>query len=193
MPGGCVVLGDGRIPLYTGRHLLSPGYYFTFTIETLDDTHFPLSRVRDMSFGFGVSRLPPSHRSCERPTYAYEIPGSIVIGYGTHVIDGNKWWKTDWDPAVLEQGDLVGVLVNPEGDVAVFVNGSQVLRVRTSLADDARFDPLPLSPKSPKSPSAGPRRQLYPVVDLHGRVAAVKLAGNGAPPNVMLKTRNRLR
>lgn len=190
LPGGAVVLGDGRIPLFAGRHLLSPGYFYSFAIEAVDD-------ARDLAFGFGVSRLAPWHRACERPNYAYEVPGTVLIGYGKHVIDGGKWWNTDWDPRELEKGDIVGVLISPDGDITVFVNAKQVLRVKTTLSEDmTKFPGSPKSPKTPKtptSPSAGARRQLYPIVDLHGRVSSVRLSANGAPPNVVLTHRNKLK
>eukprot|EP00929_Paragymnodinium_shiwhaense_P114244 TRINITY_DN82593_c0_g1_i1.p1 TRINITY_DN82593_c0_g1~~TRINITY_DN82593_c0_g1_i1.p1 ORF type:complete len:498 (+),score=116.37 TRINITY_DN82593_c0_g1_i1:161-1654(+) len=183
--GGAIVLGNGRMPLYTGRHLMSPGYYYNFTIGEVDDKFFPINKVRDLSFAFGVSRLPGHDRACTRPTYAYEVEGTVLVGYGARMIDQGRWYETNWDPKVLEPGDEVGVLVGMEGDMAIFVNGTQVLRMKTSLCDDAR-EIL----KSPSSKSK--KRALFPIVDLHGRVCNVQIGMRKAPPNVPLEAMKRL-
>lgn len=183
LPGGTVVIGNGRIPLFTGTHLLSCGYFYSFKVEALDDAHFPAQECRDLSFGFGVSRHPAHHKSCERPMFAYEIPKTVLVGYGDHVIDSAKWWRSSWDPKDLKEKDVVGVLVPPNGDIVVYVNDVQVLRVPTSLVED--YDH--------KKPKSGTRRTLFPVIDLHGRVSAVTLLPTGAPPNTPLQTRNPLR
>eukprot|EP00416_Gambierdiscus_australes_P044367 CAMPEP_0171107490 /NCGR_PEP_ID=MMETSP0766_2-20121228/66927_1 /TAXON_ID=439317 /ORGANISM="Gambierdiscus australes, Strain CAWD 149" /LENGTH=520 /DNA_ID=CAMNT_0011568805 /DNA_START=35 /DNA_END=1598 /DNA_ORIENTATION=+ len=130
MSGGTVVLGNGRIPVFTGSHLLSTGYFYAFQVDALDDEHFPLEGLRDLSFGFGVSRHPAQHRSCERPVFAYEIPGVVLLGYGDHLIDKSKWWHTGWNPRDLRERDVVGLLIPPEGDLILFVNEQQVLRVQ---------------------------------------------------------------
>mmetsp|Transcript_106922 Transcript_106922/g.312641 ORF Transcript_106922/g.312641 Transcript_106922/m.312641 type:complete len:488 (+) Transcript_106922:87-1550(+) len=183
MSGGTVVLGNGRLPLFTGSHLLSAGFFYSFQVGSLDDRHFPLEGCRDLSCGFGVSRFPPQHRNCERPVFAYEIPDSVLVGYGDHLIDRGKWWHTDWNPRELREGDMVGVLIPPDGDFVVFVNGDQVLRARTSLGEEGDFS---------KARSAQ-RRTLYPVVDLHGRICSVTLLPRQSPPNKILQPRNRLR
>mmetsp|Transcript_96239 Transcript_96239/g.299817 ORF Transcript_96239/g.299817 Transcript_96239/m.299817 type:complete len:476 (-) Transcript_96239:27-1454(-) len=183
MCGGTVVLGNGRLPLFTGSHLLLSGFFYAFQVDAVDDKHFPLDGCRDLSFGFGVSRYPPTHRNCERPVFGYEIPDSIFIGYGDRVIDRSKWYHSDWNPKDLCEKDVVGVLIPPDGDIVVFVNGEQVLRVPTSLAEDGDFS---------RSRSSQ-RRTLWPVVDLHGRVCAVTLLTRQSPPNKPLQPRSRLR
>jgi len=183
MPGGTVVVGNGRIPLFTGTHLLTCGYFYSFKVEALDDAHFPAQECRDLSFGFGVSRYPAHHKSCERPMFAYEIPKTVLVGYGDHVIDGAKWWRSSWGPKDLKEKDVVGVLIPPNGDIVVYVNQVQVLRVPTSLVEDFNH----------QKPKSGTRRTLFPVIDLHGRVSAVTLLLSGAPPNIPLQTRDPLR
>lgn len=183
MSGGTVIVGNGRLPLFTGTHLLSCGYFYSFRVEALDDAHFPAQECGDLSFGFGVSRHPAHHKSCERPMFAYEIPKTVLVGYGNKVIDGTKWWRSSWDSKDLREKDVVGVLIPPNGDIVVYVNEVQVLRVPTSLVED--YDH--------KKPKSGTRRTLFPVIDLHGRVSAVTLLPGGAPPNIPLQTRNPLR
>jgi len=182
MPGGCVVLGNGRIPLYSGTHLLSMGYYYAFQVDSLDEKNHPLDGLKDMSLGFGVSRYPAHYRQCDQALYGYEVTDSIMVGYGGHLIDGGKWWSTKWDSRHLEVNDIVGLLVSPEGDLVVYVNNQQVLRVPTSLSDDG----------PPKKGTHGPRRYLFPLIDLYGRVSAVSLQPRASPPNVPLEHRNRL-
>jgi len=184
VPGGSVVLGDGRLPLFRGSHLLIMGYYFGFRVDKIDAKHFPLDSCKDMSMGFGVSRVPAYHRTCERPQYAYEIPGTVLLGYGHHLIDGGKWQKVSWDPRELVEGDIVGLLISPVGELVVFVNGTQVLRVPTSFAEDG---------KGRRHPPSGPRRTLFPIIDIPGRVTAVTLASTSQPPNVPLETRSKVK
>lgn len=178
-----MVFGDGPLPRYCGVHQLCPGNFFAFRVDVVDQEHFPSGKVGGMSIGFGISRLPARHRSHDSCVYAYEIPGSILVGYGAKIIDSGRWSATSWDPAVLEAGDVVGVLVGPQGDLTVFRNGQQVLRVATSLKDEEGW----------KEARLGPRPPLYPVVDLHGRVSSVTLLPSKAPPNVALRPYDRLR
>jgi len=175
--GGSVALGGGRLPLFAGSHLLYQGLYYAFRVDALDDENFPLEGLRGLSFGFGISRLPADHRDCESPVFAYEIPSAVVVGFGGNFVDGGVWRRTGWDPRDLQQGDIVGLFIPPDGDIVVFVNDMQVLRVKTSLG----------------RAQVGQRQPLYPVVDLHGRVAAVTLLLGKAPPNKPLLARSKLR
>eukprot|EP00930_Biecheleria_cincta_P023535 TRINITY_DN16993_c0_g1_i1.p1 TRINITY_DN16993_c0_g1~~TRINITY_DN16993_c0_g1_i1.p1 ORF type:complete len:564 (+),score=91.21 TRINITY_DN16993_c0_g1_i1:67-1758(+) len=184
--GGAVVLGDGVIPIFSGSHLLSTGYYYAFQIESIDDENFPLDGLRDFSFAFGISHLPANDKRCAKPIYGYEIPGSIFVGYGPHIVDMGEWYtQQTWDPKELKQGDVVGVLISPRGDLVVFVNGAQVLRVATSLS---RADK---EKGNSRRRAVGPRRTIYPIIDLHGRVSAVTLLPRSSIPNVNLTARNR--
>jgi len=204
LPGGTVLIGNGRMPNFNSSRCLAKGYFYAFHIDAVDDEHFPTDKVKDMLLVLGVSRVPASHRSCERPMYAYEVPGTVLIGYGGHLIDKGKWTKTSWDPRNLQAGDEVGVLIAEDGgDIVVYVNEEQVLRVRTSLNDKRGVDEtnqsladleseLPASPSSDSRKNATPKRVLYPILDLHGRVCAVTLLNRKAPPNVPLKPRNKL-
>lgn len=185
MPGGCVILGNGRIPLINARHLVTTGYYFTFEIESVDNKNHPLTSKNTMSFGFGVSRVPPSKRMQEKATYAYELPQSVLLGYGAHLIDSGKWLTSPWDPKSLQKKDMVGVLITIEGDMVVFVNNEQVVRVATSLALDGEAQ------ADADGVRRHPPRALFPVVDLHGRVSSVVLHCNTQPPNEPLKARVR--
>ncbi|CAE7668374.1 ASPH, partial [Symbiodinium necroappetens] len=139
---GGVVYGNGYIRLFSGSHLLCTGYFYAFkAIDAVDDEHFPLDSLRDMSLAFGVSHLPGGHKLGIRTMYAYEIPGTILIGYGKHVVDSGEWFtQTAWDPKSLVVGDVVGVHINPLGDLIVWVNGEQVLRTVTSLTEGNRND-----------------------------------------------------
>jgi len=170
-----------------------------------------------MSLVLGVSRVNAQHRSCERPMYAYEIPGTVLIGYGSNLIEKGKWTKVPWDPRSLKVEDVVGVLIHEDGDMVIYVNQEQVLRVRTSLGDtdanetrqslldvesNAPASPIPASPISgasrARSPARGarkrnaPKRVLYPILDLHGRVCSVTLLPRQPPPNFPLQPRNKL-
>lgn len=201
-PGGAVVIGNGRALLFNGTHLLSPGYFYAFTINEIDETNFPLDKCKDLSMAFGFSRLPPNDKECEKPQYAYEIPGTMLVGYGSRYIDEKKWYRhvaqDIWSPKDLQVKDEVGVLLTPQGDMVVFVNGKQQLRIETSFAQDvAQSNPAtPTGAKSPKSPSrAGgkSKRSLFPIIDLHGRIAAVTINARKQPPNVPLEYRNKVK
>merc|ERR1712039_632658 len=141
--------------------------------------------TRNLSLGFGFSRLPARDKACKHPLYAYEIPETVLVGYRSHLIDGKQWQntnaQTNWDSQGLQINDTIGVLASPHGELIVYVNGEQVLRVPTSLAEDAQ-------------PTAGKpvRRVLFPIIDLHGRVSAVTLLPRASPPNKPLETRSRL-
>lgn len=185
--GGAVVLGDGKIPLFQGGHLLSTGYYYSFQIDAIDDQHFPRDASGDLSFAFGISFLPARHRQCDKHMYAYEIPGSILIGYGPHIVDAGKWYTQQaWDPKDLKPGDVVGVQISALGDMLVYVNNKQVLRVATSLCDGNKQD------LNPQRKTQGPTRTIFPVVDLHGRVSAVTLLPKAILSNLKLAPRDRI-
>jgi len=186
MAAGGVLFGNGTLPLFSGSHLLSTGYFYSFKVDAVDDQHFPLEDLRDLSLAFGVSFLPGGHRLCKNTMYAYEIPGSILIGYGKHVVDSGEWFtQRAWDPKSLEVGDVVGLLVSPHGDLVVYVNGNQVLRVATSMTEGNRQEP------HPRRKALGPRRSLFPLIDLHGRVTAITLL-HGSAPNANLLARNNI-
>jgi len=187
MPGGSVVLGDGKMPLFFGSHLLNTGYYYAFQIDAIDDVNYPLEKVRDLSFAFGVSHLPGYHKKCEKPIYAYEIPGTILVGYGPHVVDMGEWYSQKaFDPKDLQEGDIVGVHLSPHGDIVVYQNGVQVFRTPTSLCESSRDE------VHPRRKAVGPRRKLFPIIDLHGRVSAVTLLPKQSLPNINLQARNKV-
>merc|ERR1719203_1303957 len=163
----------------------SPGYYYAFRIEAIDEERYPLDTLRHMSLGFGISRLPASHPSCQANT-AYEIQGTVMIGYGPHVVDGGKWFSVTWDPRDLKLEDEVGVLVTADGDIHVYVNSEPVLRVGTSLVDEAERARL-------EGTRAVPRKAYFPIVDLPGRISAVTLLPGALPPNVPKMHRAKLR
>mmetsp|Transcript_33410 Transcript_33410/g.92293 ORF Transcript_33410/g.92293 Transcript_33410/m.92293 type:complete len:476 (+) Transcript_33410:314-1741(+) len=185
IPGGAVVLGNGRIKNHEGNHVLNPGYFFSFEVKGIDDENYPLkpdsdgSYVKDMSFGFGVSRLPPTDQSCIRPQYGYEIPGAVLVGYGPNVID-KQWMKPSggWSTKDLKENDEVGLLVTFDGDVIIYVNREQVLRFESSFAEDML--------------EYNGKRNLWPVIDLHGRVYSVKLLPRKVSPNLPIHERNTL-
>lgn len=184
IPGGAAVVGNGILPLFRGSHIVCPGYFFAFQVEAVDDAH-----GGGLSLGVGVSRNPVRQLK-ERCLYAYEIPDAVLVGYGGHLVDAGQWTRVAWDPRGLSAGDVVGLLVLPfEGDLVVFVNGKQVLRMATSLADDAVGGPqghaVPMEARSLV------RLALWPVVDLCGRVSAVSLLPNLQPPSVQINRRDR--
>eukprot|EP00930_Biecheleria_cincta_P060373 TRINITY_DN46037_c0_g1_i1.p1 TRINITY_DN46037_c0_g1~~TRINITY_DN46037_c0_g1_i1.p1 ORF type:complete len:568 (-),score=63.21 TRINITY_DN46037_c0_g1_i1:263-1966(-) len=183
--GGAVVMGDGKIPVFRGGHLLSTGHYYSFQIDAIDEEHFPLGASGDLSFAFGISHLPARDRQCDKHMYGYEIPGCVLVGYGSHIIDAGQWYiQQTWDPNELKQGDVVGVLINPHGDMLVYVNNKQVLRFATSLCDGNKQD------MNPRRKTLVPPRTIYPIIDLHGRVSAVTLLPKAILPNLKLVPRN---
>lgn len=175
--GGCIAIGDGRLPLHKQSHLACHGYFWQFVVDEVADELFPAELTKDMSIGFGVSKVSPESQS-SRGMYAYEKSDAILIGYGAHLIDRGHWIRVPWDPIGLRVGEAVGMLVTEEGDLVVFVNGSQVLRVATSLEDDE---------------DAGHRRSLFPIIDLCGRISSVTMLPQAAPPNVPLLVRTKLK
>eukprot|EP00747_Dinoflagellata_sp_TGD_P190791 gnl/TRDRNA2_/TRDRNA2_53160_c0_seq1.p1 gnl/TRDRNA2_/TRDRNA2_53160_c0~~gnl/TRDRNA2_/TRDRNA2_53160_c0_seq1.p1 ORF type:complete len:541 (+),score=69.26 gnl/TRDRNA2_/TRDRNA2_53160_c0_seq1:172-1623(+) len=185
MPGGCLVFGNGRMPLFKGGNLQNPGFFFAFEVTALAEEQFGREDVKGLGLGFGFSRVAPSDKRCERRVYGYEIPGSVMIGYGGHVIDRDHWYKIgSWDTSNLEVGDIVGLLVTcKDADIVVYVNGKQVFRMETSLAEELRGG---LGDTSVKW-------GLFPVIDLHGFVSAVTLLPRAQPPNLPLQARIRLK
>lgn len=182
--GGAVVMGDGKIPMFRGGHLRSTGSYYAFQIDAVDEEHFPPGASGDLSFAFGISHLPARDRQCDKHMYGYEIPGCILVGYGPHIVDAGLWYTQHaWDSKELKPGDVVGVLINPHGDLVVYVNNKQVFRFATSLCDGDKQDINPRR-KTQVSP-----RTMYPIIDLHGRVSAVTLLPNAILPNVKLAPR----
>merc|ERR1712137_655503 len=58
--GDCVVIGDGRMPMLVDRKSNNVGWYFTFKVDGVDEEHFPLETLKDLTSGFGVTRTPPN-------------------------------------------------------------------------------------------------------------------------------------
>lgn len=177
--GGCVVVGNGKIPCYSGAHLLNPGYFFQFQIDELEAEPGSRQAPIGMSAAFGVTTLHGRDPACERPMYAYEMPDTVTVGYGGSFIDCKRWRRTPWNPSELQEGDIVGILVtNDTADMVVYVNGEQKCRFPTFLSQEEAEEG---------------KRTLYPVVDLCGAVCAVSLQPRSAPPNIPLECRSRLR
>jgi len=168
--GGCFVCGNGRLQYFRGKHLITPGYYFSFKVETLEESPAP-----GFALGVGVMPFPPSEMGSSAqasPLYAYEIPEAVVAGYGSNYVTGRKWHHSPWDSSSLIAGDKVGLLLTLEGDLVIFVNHNQVLRTPTNLM------------------SSGARvgqHHLYAVVDLCGQTSGIKFLQNAEPPNVPLR------
>jgi len=179
--GGCLAFGNGRLPLFKGTHLLLSGYFYCFKIKAMDTSRLP---VRGYSQGsalaVGISRISPAQRQLQGamcPLYGYEVPGSVVVGYGPHVVEDGKWFKSPWDTNVLQIGDKVGVLLTPEGDLVIFHNDVQALRLPTNLAAGAVVG---------TSTQALQKRCYYAMVDLSGHVSEVTMLPKAEPPNVPL-------
>lgn len=174
VPGGCLVMGNGRMPFFRGSHLLSKGYYYAFKIEQAD-ANPPVGASLGCSLAVGVSRVPQNHSSMQGarcPLYAYEVPGAVAVGYGQNYISEGKWYKAPWDSNGVSVGDKVGVVITPEGDFVLFINDVQVMRTTTTLVSD---------------PSKTGRQSFFPLVDLCGRVSGLKLLPLAEIPNVPLK------
>eukprot|EP00931_Biecheleriopsis_adriatica_P103823 TRINITY_DN78613_c0_g1_i1.p1 TRINITY_DN78613_c0_g1~~TRINITY_DN78613_c0_g1_i1.p1 ORF type:complete len:629 (-),score=110.07 TRINITY_DN78613_c0_g1_i1:7-1806(-) len=188
MPGGAVCLGNGKLPLFSGAHLMSTGYFYAFRIDAVDEVNFPPGKSDNLSFAFGISHLPGKHRLCKKVMYAYEIPGTVLVGYGPKVVDMGEWYEQKtWDPKDLAVNDVVGVLLSPHGDLVVFVNGNQVFRTATSLTEGNKND------MQPRRKVNGPRRVLFPIIDLHGRVSSITMLPSQSLPNITLKARNKVK
>jgi len=179
--GGCLAFGNGRLPLFKGTHMLLSGYFYCFKIKAMDTTRLP---VRGYSQGsalaVGISRISPAQPRLQGamcPLYAYEVPGSVVVGYGSNVVEDGKWFKSPWDANVLQIGDKVGVLLTPDGDLVIFHNDVQALRVQTNLAAGAAAG---------TSTQALQKRCYYAMVDLSGHVSEVTMLPKAEPPNVPL-------
>jgi len=174
MPGGTFVLGNGRVPFFTGSHLLVKGYYFAFRVDQVDPKP-PQGADLGYSLAIGISRMSPSHtrlRGSTSPLYAYEVPGAVILGYGGHFIDQGKWYKAPWDSNEVRAGDKVGVLITNDGEFVLYVNDEQVFRTGTTLG---------LGPKTTT------KKSYYPIVDLCGKVSGLKLQPVTEPPNKPLE------
>jgi hypothetical protein len=177
LPGGAVVMANGRIPVFSGRQQVNPCHFYSFKILSIDDVNYPLDKCRDLTIAFGVSKLQPNHECCpgsKRINYAYEIPSTWLVGYGKNAINDGKWAKFPaWSAKNLEVDDVVGVMITmKEQDLVVFVNGEQVIRLKTTIGD---------------SETKSSKLKLFPIIDLHGRVSSVQLLKGVAPPNVQLE------
>merc|ERR1712129_408494 len=93
-----------------------------------------------------------------------EVPGSWSIGYdGEAYFDGmDDMVPVDWNPKGLRVSDRAGLLVTPEGQMCVFVNGQKVVH---------RLDSA-IPPGTP----------LYAMLDLLGATSAVSLVPDARPP-----------
>lgn len=172
--GGCLAFGNGRLPLYTGSHLLCTGYYVAFRVDAMD------AGQHGTSMAMGISRLSPAQERLQGsmcPLYGYEVPGAVIVGYSGHFIDEGKWYKTPWDSDALQVGDRVGLLITQDGELVVFHNETQVLRTTTSLASGA---------------STRAKKKYFGMVDLSGRVSELTLLPQAEPPNVPLQLRDHL-
>ena len=74
----------------------------------------------------------------------------------------NDMISIDWNPSSLLIGDHAGLLVTPQGDMCIFINGSKVVHLRESAVPTGA--------------------NLYAVVDLLGSTSAVSLVPNAVPP-----------
>merc|ERR1712226_217708 len=120
--------------------------------------------------GLGVTLSIPS----VQPMLADELEDAWVLGYDGHsCTPSEKDTRISWKPEGLKVGDRVGLLVNPRREVWVIVNGSLVDKAPTPIPSEAK--------------------QLFAVVDLVGRTAAVSLIPDARPPplaNVTPASRN---
>lgn len=233
IPGGGVVFGNGKLPLFRRGADILRGFFYGFQIDQINDEHFPVQKCHGMTFAFGVSRTPPGDLR-GRASYAYEVPTSVLVGYDSNVVlpmetaeneevkysaDNRvlppkpRWLKSKWDPKELRRGDQVGCLVTKESDFVAFVNGRQVFRVHCkALLEDEDAGSCPVEEDlgsdtegedEEDGDAEGKMRQgrrrtefptrppLYPLIDLCGRVASVQLVKTAAPPNVILKQRDK--
>lgn len=178
MAGGCIAFGNGRLPLYMGSHLLLNGYYFAFKVHGMDTSRLPTrGSTQGSALAIGISRLSPAEPRLAGsmcPLYGYEVPGAVTVGYGAHLIDDGKWFKTPWDSNNLQIGDKIGVLVTKEGDLVIFHNDVQVLRVETTLAEGASMA----------------KKTYFAMVDLSGHVSELQMLPKAEPPNVPLQVRD---
>lgn len=185
--GGCLAFGNGRMPLYKGAHLITCGYYYCFKIKAMDTTRLGCrGAAQGSALAVGVSRLSPAQPRLQGPMcplYAYEVPGSVVVGYGAHVVEEGKWFKSPWDSNTLQVGDKVGVLVTPDGELVIFHNDKQVLRIQSTLAAG-----MPTG----TSTLALQKKNYYAMVDLSGHISEVTMMPKAEPPNVPLQTRDAL-
>merc|ERR1711957_939703 len=98
------------------------------------------------------------------------------------------------DSSTLKEGDVVGLLVSGDGDLTVFVNKQQQVRIKTSLAVEYTPDPsADTSSKPSKEKKVGDWPTLYPIVGLCARVQAVSLMLRCQPPNMVLQPRTHMK
>eukprot|EP00913_Durusdinium_trenchii_P005328 g4973.t1 len=100
---------------------------------------------------------PPSSSDALRPAW--------LVGFDGAAWDGQRmeWFLSTWDTRQLRAGDAVGALVDAQGVLRIFVNGTQVARGPT----------IPLQVQA-----------LYPVVDLLGAVKRLSLLPVATAPTV---------
>jgi len=178
MPGGTVVISDGRLPSYPAEDDLYPACCFgciridkIISNMRVKNTEMRPGLVKpDMVFGFGLTTTAPD--VCGSTTLrAYDLEDSWVVGYGPYVIHGDDnpkvWDNVHWDPIRLRPGDRVGLMLfdSEPRELIVFVNRVQVLRMQTDLAED---------------------EPIFLVLDLFGTVTQVTLL-DLPPPRVALK------
>lgn len=166
--------------LLSAQHLIKKldGRWFEVRIDRVDS-----ERWSD-GLGIGVAVHPGDHGSVQPDAfgsfegYAYELfPDSWLLGYDgrakihrtSRYFKGQELPRGMWRPSELRRGDVLGLMVTPEGNLMLFVNEELVYYARSCGV-----------------PDHGP---LYAALDLDGCTQAVHMLDtNGRPSQKVLST-----
>eukprot|EP00929_Paragymnodinium_shiwhaense_P037656 TRINITY_DN20020_c0_g1_i4.p1 TRINITY_DN20020_c0_g1~~TRINITY_DN20020_c0_g1_i4.p1 ORF type:complete len:2497 (+),score=567.91 TRINITY_DN20020_c0_g1_i4:1495-8985(+) len=159
---GGTVVGARPIKFYPGQ-----GYYFEIVLERVLDGRFP------DGLAVGVTAKRPQEIR-DMPSVADQLEHVWLAGYdgATWSSSDNDWGICDFDPGRLREGDVVGVLVDLQGTLSIFLNGGC-------------FDADVLS-----GIPADETRPIFAVVDLLGSVNAVLLQDVPPPSKDAGKTKS---
>mmetsp|Transcript_28909 Transcript_28909/g.69488 ORF Transcript_28909/g.69488 Transcript_28909/m.69488 type:complete len:557 (-) Transcript_28909:334-2004(-) len=110
--------------------------------------------------GIGLTSTRVSSTS-QVPDKAWQIPGTLVVGYWGRSFSGGREYRSAWASDSLQPGDSVGLLALPEGSVRLFVNG------RVEMAVEGVVDYS---------------SDIFGLVDVFGATTEVEIVRDGQPP-----------
>eukprot|EP00746_Dinoflagellata_sp_MGD_P076926 gnl/MRDRNA2_/MRDRNA2_30925_c0_seq1.p1 gnl/MRDRNA2_/MRDRNA2_30925_c0~~gnl/MRDRNA2_/MRDRNA2_30925_c0_seq1.p1 ORF type:complete len:611 (-),score=111.59 gnl/MRDRNA2_/MRDRNA2_30925_c0_seq1:20-1852(-) len=119
--------------------------------------------------GIGVTVLDSDYVTSlpdRLPDKAWRLPNTYMAGYWGRIFCAGKEHRTMWNAESLEVHDRVGFLVTTEGEILVFVNGTQKAWLNAGI-------PVPTQTE---------RRHLLPVVDVFSATKSIHLIHGAEPP-----------
>lgn len=138
------------------------GQYFEIKVEECLSGFIP-------SLAVGFTGADVADPAFEYPRMAKEMEKTYVAGYAGKVCWSGEEHQVDWNPSqsIVARGhETIGVLMQPDGELVVFINNKEVVRCNP---DDEEYEIPDVS-------------SLKGVVDVYGGPTRIRLLQDKMPP-----------